>query len=111
MDYQNQIIDFLKGTNRFYSFWDLQKFFPKITDLKMVLTDLEKKGKIYCENNQYIYMPHDAFLKFGILQISNRKNYYIVTQDNIKILIKQNEVKKTQAKVGDAVFVELVSVE
>ena len=46
MDYQNQIIDFLKGTNRFYSFWDLQKFFPKITDLKMVLTDLEKKGKI-----------------------------------------------------------------
>jgi len=67
--------------------------------------ELEKEGKILCTNNQkYIHVPDNFYLKFGKIEISSKGNYYVSLDKGVKILISKNNLNG--AKKGDYVYLE-----
>ena len=112
MTLEQQIESFFQTNFKFYSITDLQKKFcllPKEeTVLQTILLNLESQGKIYYENGQYIHVSKDSYLKFGLLQKSNRNHYYIKTFEKEIILISKEDVLKMGTNINDKVFVEIV---
>lgn len=113
MSLEKKVLDFFEKSRKFHSIFDLQKQleipYDELENLKNILLNLEQKGKIYCENNEYIHMANDAFLKFGILKLSNKKNFYVETKEGIRIQIDKKEVEQKQAKIGDTLFIQCLS--
>ena len=113
MSLEKKVLDFFEKSQKFHSIFDLQKQFEipydELENLKNILLDLEQKGKIYYENNEYIHMANDAFLKFGILKLSNKKNFYVETKEGIRIQLDKKEVEQKQAKIGDTLFIHCLS--
>lgn len=67
--------------------------------------ELEQEGKILCiDNNKYIHVPKDFFLKFGKIEVSSKGNYYVSLDKGIKIIISKNNLNG--AKKGDFVYLE-----
>lgn len=67
--------------------------------------ELEKQGKIICiDNERYIHVPNNFYLKFGKIEVSSKGNYYISLDKGVKIIISKNNLNG--AKKGDFVFVE-----
>jgi len=79
-------------------------------DMDMLLNllyELEKKGEVYRDkDNLYMHVPCEFYLKHGVLERSNKNNCYIKTKNGL-IIIYNHDLKK--AKVGDIVFVEILS--
>lgn len=78
-----------------------------LEELLSNLYSLEKKGYLFRdENDFYMRVPKDFYLKHGILERSNKNNCYIKT--NFGNVIIYNKDLKT-ARCGDTVFVEILS--
>lgn len=72
------------------------------------LFELEKEGKILCtDNEKYIHVPTNFYLKFGKIEVSSKGNYYVSLDKGVKIIISKNNLNG--AKKGDFVFVETQS--
>lgn len=76
-----------------------------ISTLEQVLYELEKEGKIYCdENNFYMHVPEEFYLYHGIIKLSNANQEYISINNKERIIIKKKNLNG--AKKGDIVFVQ-----
>ena len=71
-----------------------------------ILVELEKKGKILLtENNKYLPVSSDFYLKNGVVKKSNRGNYYIDLGKGRRINITH---VNQDINRGDSVFVEKI---
>ena len=67
--------------------------------------ELEKEGKIlFTDNNKYIHVPDNFYLKFGKIEVSSKGNYYVSLDRGVKIIISKNNLNG--AKKGDFVYLE-----
>ena len=112
MTLEQEVEKFFQTNTKFYSIYDVQKKLGLRSNqkesLQTILTKLESQGKIYYDNGKYIHVPSDFYLRFGTLKMSQKKNYYIKTFAKEIILIPKENVLKTDAHLGDKVFVELL---
>lgn len=69
------------------------------------LYEMEKRGKIYCdEYGNYQHVPQEFLLKHGVIKLSKSNNYYIDLGRGNRIVIAKKYWQN--AKKGDYVFVE-----
>jgi len=108
---KNMIIDFFKQYNKKISINDLIKHlkidYKEYENILDSLYDLEKEGFLYKdEYDLYMRTPKEFYLKHGIINCSNKNNCYIKTNEG-NIIIHDKDLNG--AKVGDIVFVEIIS--
>lgn len=71
--------------------------------ISQYLFELEKEGKIYCDEYGYfMHVPKEFYLGCGTVKISNKGNFYVETEKKERINIQNKNLK--EAKVGDTVF-------
>lgn len=73
--------------------------------LSKTLYELEKKGKlILTEDNKYLPVAEDFYLKHGVVKQSNKGRLYVDLGNGIRIHLSDKFIEKV--KTGDTVFVQ-----
>ena len=96
--------------NKKYSLEELEILYNITSESQLefykALFELEKEGIIFVdEYNLYCKVPKDFCYYHGIIRLSKQNNYYVSLKDKKRILIDKKDLKN--AKIGDAVFVEI----
>ncbi len=107
---REQLINLFTKTNKQYTQKELEKLF-NITKKNQkafyqLLYTLELEGKIILLNNIYMRLPNNFYLIKGVIQQSNRGNYFIKYKKENIFIDKKN---LNGAKVGDTVYLELIN--